>query len=64
MSDGITALFELQREMIKMQERQIDAAQAMLKAGSDAVKLQKSGQNAVETALEANKAWLRMWGIK
>lgn len=64
MSGGMNALFDLQREMIKMQERQIDAAQAMLKAGSDAVKLQKSGQHALETAVEANKAWLQLWGIK
>jgi hypothetical protein len=64
MSDFFSTAVEMQREMLRAQKAQIDAAQQMLDAGRDLTKLQQAGQKAAEANLAAWKQWAKFWGWK
>ncbi len=64
MSDWFTLGLQVQRDMLKAQQAQMDAAQKLLDAGRDMAKLQQAGQKAAEANLAAWKQWAGMWGWK
>lgn len=64
MSDLFSLGLQMQRDLIKAQQAQIDAAQKMLDAGRDVMKFQQAGQKAAEANLAAWKQWAGMWGWK
>lgn len=64
MTDLFTLGLQMQRDLIKAQQAQIDAAQKMLDAGRDVMKFQQAGQKAAEANLAAWKQWAGMWGWK
>jgi hypothetical protein len=64
MSDWFSTMVDMQREMLRAQKAQMDAAQQMLDAGRDVAKLQEAGQKVVEANLAAWKQWSRFWGVK
>ena len=55
MKDWLTLGIEMQRDLIKAQQAQMDAARKMLDAGRDVIKLQQAGQRAAEANLAAWK---------
>ena len=64
MSDWFSTAVEMQREILRAQRAQLDAAEKMLDAGRDFAKLQQAGQKAAEANLAAWKQWTRLWGWK
>ncbi|MGK6355901.1 hypothetical protein ACMGDH_11845 [Sphingomonas sp. DT-207] len=64
MSDWFSTAVEMQREILRAQRAQLDAAEKMLDAGRDFAKLQQAGQKAAEANLVAWKQWTRLWGWK
>lgn len=64
MTDLFTLGLQMQRDLIKAQKAQMDAAQKMLDAGRDVMKFQQAGQKAAEANLDAWKQWAGLWGWK
>jgi hypothetical protein len=64
MSDVFSTMIEMQREILRAQKAQIDAAQKMLDAGKQMTVLQEAGQKAAEANLAAWKQWAKLWGWK
>lgn len=64
MSDWFSTAVEMQREILRAQKAQMDAAQKMLDAGREAARLQQAGQKAAEANLAMWKQWTKMWGWK
>ncbi|ATY31915.1 hypothetical protein [Sphingomonas psychrotolerans] len=64
MSDWFSTAVEMQREILRAQKAQIDAAQKMLDAGKQMSALQQAGQKAAVANLAAWKQWARLWGWK
>jgi hypothetical protein len=64
MSDWFTLATEMQREIIRAQKAQMDAAQKMLDAGKQVTELQEAGQKATEANLAFWKQWAKLWGMK
>jgi hypothetical protein len=64
MSDWFSTAVEMQREILRAQKAQFDAAEKMLKAGRELTKLQETGQKAAEANLAAWKQWAGFWGWK
>lgn len=64
MSDWFTIASEMQREIIRAQKAQIDAAQQILDAGEQVTDLQEAGQKATEANLAFWKQWAKLWGMK
>lgn len=64
MSDWFSTMADVQREMLRAQKAQMDAAQKMLDMGRDAMKLQEAGQKAAEANLALWKQWSSFWGVK
>lgn len=64
MSDWFTLGLQVQRDLLKAQQAQIDAAQKLLDAGRDVMKFQQAGQKAAQANLDAWKQWSSMWGWK
>jgi hypothetical protein len=64
MSDWFAFMAEAQREMLKAQRAQIDAAQKLLDAGKQVTTLQEAGQKAAQANLAAWKQWSSFWGWK
>ncbi len=64
MTDWFTLGLDMQRDLMRAQKAQMDAAQKLLDAGRDAMKLQQAGQKAAEANLAAWKQWAGMWGWK
>ncbi len=64
MSDWFSTAVEMQREILRAQKAQIDAAQKMLDAGEQMTALQQAGQKAAEANLAAWKQWAKFWGWK
>ena len=64
MSDWFSTAVEMQREILRAQKAQMDAAQKMLDAGREAAKLQEAGRKAAEANLAMWKQWTKMWGWK
>lgn len=64
MSDWFSTAVEMQREIIRAQEAQVDAARKMLDAGKQMTALQEAGQKAAEANMAAWKQWARLWGWK
>lgn len=64
MSDWFSTAVEMQREIIRAQQVQLDAAQKMLDAGVELTALQQAGQKAAEANLAAWRQWARLWGWK
>jgi hypothetical protein len=64
MTDWFTLGLQVQRDMLKAQQAQIDAAQKLLDAGRDVAKFQQAGQKAAEANLAMWKQWSSLWGVK
>lgn len=64
MSDFFSTAIEMQREILRAQKAQMDAAQKMLDAGKHMTTLQEAGQKAAEANLAAWKQWSSFWGWK
>ncbi|MBO9624598.1 MAG: hypothetical protein J7500_17970 [Sphingomonas sp.] len=64
MSDWFSTALEMQREMLRAQKAQMDAAQKMLDGGRELMKFQEAGQKAAEANLAAWKQWAGLWGWK
>ncbi len=64
MTDWFTLGLDMQRDLMRAQKAQMDAAQKMLDAGRDAMKFQQAGQKAAEANLAVWKQWAGMWGWK
>lgn len=64
MSDWFSTAIEMQREILRAQKAQLDAAQKMLDAGKQVTALQETGQKVAEANLEAWKRWSKLWGWK
>jgi hypothetical protein len=64
MSDFFSTAIEMQREILRAQKAQMDAAQKMLDAGKHMTALQEAGQKAAEANLAAWKQWSSLWGWK
>ncbi|MFL9841407.1 hypothetical protein ABS767_10570 [Sphingomonas sp. ST-64] len=64
MSDWFTLATDMQREILRAQKAQMDAAQTMLDAGKDVAKLQEAGAKAAEANLSFWKQWAKLWGMK
>lgn len=64
MSDFFSLAIDMQREMLRAQKAQMDAAQKMVDAGRELTKLQEAGQKAAEANLAAWKQWSNFWGWK
>jgi hypothetical protein len=64
MSDWFSTAVEMQREILRAQKAQMDAAQTMLGAGKQLNDLQEAGQKAAEANLAAWQQWAKFWGWK
>ncbi|PKP91265.1 MAG: hypothetical protein CVT77_12665 [Alphaproteobacteria bacterium HGW-Alphaproteobacteria-16] len=64
MSDWFTLATDMQREILRAQKAQMDAAQTMLDAGKKVADLQQAGQKVAEANLSYWKQWAKMWGMK
>jgi hypothetical protein len=63
MTDWFTLGLQMQRDLLKAQQAQMDAAQKMLDAGRDVMKFQQAGQKAAEANLAAWKQWSSLWRV-
>lgn len=64
MSDWFSTAIEMQREILRAQQAQLDAAQKMLDAGKQITAMQDAGQKAVQANMAAWKQWAGLWGWK
>jgi hypothetical protein len=64
MSDFFSTAIEMQREILRAQKAQMDAARKMLDGGRELMKFQEAGQKAAEANLAAWKQWSSLWGWK
>lgn len=64
MSDWFTLATDMQREIIRAQQVQLDAAQKLIDAGKQVTDLQEAGQKAAEANLSLWKQWANLWGVK
>lgn len=64
MSDWFTLATDMQREILRAQKAQMDAAQTMLDAGKKVAALQETGAKAAEANVKLWKQWARLWGWK
>ncbi|MDF7775897.1 hypothetical protein P1X14_11620 [Sphingomonas sp. AOB5] len=64
MSDFFTTAMEMQREILRAQKAQLDAAEKMLDGAKQLTDLQEVSQKAVEANMAAWKQWAKLWGWK
>lgn len=64
MSDWFSLASDMQREMLRAQKAQIEAAQKLLDAGKQVTDLQEAGQQAAEANLKFWRKWAKLWGVK
>ncbi|WP_375287535.1 hypothetical protein [Sphingomonas sp.] len=64
MTDFFSTAVAMQKEILRAQQAQLDAAQAMLDAGAQGVAMQDAGRKAIEANARAWKAWAGLWGWK
>ena len=64
MTDWLSNALDMQREMLRAQKAQIDAAQKMIDAGRQMTALQDAGRKAAEANLDLWKQWASLWGWK
>lgn len=64
MSDWFSLASDMQREMLRAQKAQIEAAQKLLDAGKQVTDLQEAGQQAAEANLKFWRQWAKLWGVK
>ena len=62
MTDWLTAALDAQRDLLRAQKAQMDAAQKLIDGGRQVVKMQEAGQKAAEANLAAWKQWSKLWG--
>jgi hypothetical protein len=62
MSDWFSTAIEMQREILRAQQAQIDAAQEALGGAKKLTELQEAGQKVAEANMVAWKAWAKLWG--
>jgi hypothetical protein len=64
MNDMVSALIQLQNEVIAAQKAQLEAMQQGLNAAGDFVKMRQAGAKAVEAQQKAMSSWMKLWGWK
>ena len=64
MSDFFSTAIDIQREILRAQQAQMDVAQKMLDAGKQIAAAQDVTQQAAEANVNAWKAWAGLWGWK
>jgi hypothetical protein len=62
MTDFFSTAVAMQKEILRAQQAQVDAAQAMMDMGAQSVAMQEAGRKAVEANTRAWKAWAGLWG--
>lgn len=62
MSDFFSVAVEVQKEIIRAQQAQLDAVQAVLDVGTQAAAAQQAAQRVAEANARAWVAWANMWG--
>ena len=64
MSDWFTLATDMQREILRAQKAQLDAAKRGLDLGAQIAAAQEVTHKAAEANLKAWKAWAGLWGWK
>lgn len=63
MSDWFSTAIEMQREILRAQQAQLDAAQKALNTATAATNFQKLGKQAADAQIQAWTSWARLWGV-
>ncbi|MGK6321202.1 hypothetical protein [Sphingomonas sp. DT-204] len=64
MSDFFSTMVDMQREILRAQKAQLDAAQRGLDLSAQIAAAQEVTHKAAEANLKAWKAWASLWGWK
>jgi len=64
MSDWFSTALEMQREILRAQRSQLDAAERMLDGARQLSGMQEAGQKAAEANYDIWKQWMKFWGLK
>ena len=64
MSDWFSAALDMQREILRAQRSQLDAAERMLDGARELTSMQEAGQKAAEANYDIWKQWMKFWGYK
>jgi hypothetical protein len=64
MSDWFSTALDMQREILRAQRSQLDAAERMLDGARQLSAIQEAGQKAAEANYDIWKQWMKFWGLK
>ena len=64
MSDWFSTALDLQREILRAQRSQLDAAERMLDGARQLSAMQEAGNKAAEANYDIWKQWMKFWGLK
>jgi hypothetical protein len=64
MSDWFTAALDIQREIVRAQRSQFDAAERMLDGARQLSAMQEAGRKAAEANYDIWTQWMKFWGFK
>jgi len=64
MSDWFSAALDMQREILRAQRSQLDAAERMLDGARQLSAMQEAGQKAADANYDIWKQWMKFWGLK
>jgi len=64
MSDWFSAALDMQREILRAQRSQLDAAERMLDGARQLSAMQEAGQKAADANYDIWKQWMKLWGLK
>ena len=64
MSDWFSTALDMQREILRAQRSQLDAAERMLDGARQLSAMQQAGQTAAEANYDIWKQWMKFWGLK
>jgi len=63
-SDWFSTALDLQREILRAQRSQLDAAERMLDGARQLSAMQEAGNKAAEANYDIWKQWMKFWGLK
>jgi len=63
-SDWFSTALDLQREILRAQRSQLDAAERMLDGARQLSAMQEAGKKAAEANYDIWKQWMKFWGLK
>ena len=62
MNDWFSTAMQLQRDLIRVQQAQMDAARAAMKQGETLIAMQDAANKAAKANVEAWHSWAKLWG--